>query len=1103
MAAPKKQPISGGHDNDFYLVGVGASAGGLAAFGELLSNIPKDAGMAFVVIQHLLPGTKSRLSEILSGKTLLPVTEVDEDTLIEANHVYVIPSDKNIIVEDNTLKLLPRKHSGLNLPIDIFFDSLAKYKKSNAIGLVLSGTGSDGTLGMKVIQQAGGITFVQDKTAEFLAMPQSVIAAGVASYILNPTQMARKLVSVAGRYPSKKKSGDDNQKFSEENENGLHKILTLILASSDVDFTYYKQGTIKRRIMRRMLLNNLENLNDYAARLENDSGELDRLYQDILIKVTGFFRDQGLFDVLKTKIFPDLFKNNPGSVRVWVPGCSTGEEVYSLAILLAGHMEKTGNKIPVQIFGTDINETALGVARKAKYSKSIEASVSPEVLGMFFNKIEDDGYQIIKDIRAMCVFARHNMVADTPFSKMDIISCRNVLIYLDSLLQKKAFPIFHYALNPRGVLVLGTAETAASFQDLFAVLDRDNKIYSKRPSVSRLNLDFSIHNPSMKKDIKQSEESSSNLEKEADNIVLKKHAPAGVIVNDELAIVQFRGDVSPYLKLAAGRATFDLVKMVKKNLLAKILETVSRARKDGVAVKSDRSGMDIEIEVIPLGGSLAAGKYYLILFEEMISGGAKDGKIEKSKPGCKNAAEDSKYLEEELISTVDQLQEIIETRDAANEELRSAHEELMSANEELQSTNEELETTKEELQSTNEELMTLNSELSNRNAELRKIEEAHKEMVPQFEMRGVELYRKDEFISILGHELRNPLAPIMHSLDLAKLHGINDPEIKQLMGIIERQTNLLNDIIKSLLDAARAMSGKIEIRSELVDFGTIVEHAIETVGPMIGLGRHTLELYPLDKPVRMLLDPLRVEQIIVNLLNNAAKYTPPAGKILINVIREGESIALIVEDNGVGIPEEMMPRIFKLFSQGDQSLTQFKGGLGVGLVLSRILAELHGGTLTVSSLGVGKGSKFVLKLPIKKIGYNANQASKGPDSKDQLKKNRVIVVDDNIVLADVFGKFLDFLNQDVTVVYDGASVIEAVRAARPDIIFIDIAMPYMSGYELVEILRKDPNLKKTKLIALSGFGEEYREKSRKAGFDDQLTKPINSDELKKSCLLEA
>ncbi|HEY3488308.1 MAG TPA: chemotaxis protein CheB [Gammaproteobacteria bacterium] len=1081
------------------MVGVGASAGGLAAFSKLLENVPTDPGLAFVIIQHLSPDTKSSLSEILASKTGMPVTEVKEDTAVAAGHIYVLPPNKNIVIEHNTLKLSSREHIGLNLPIDIFFTSLAKYKQSNAVGVILSGNGSDGTIGMKAIRDAGGITFAQDKTAEFSGMPQSAISAGVAAYICSPTSMATKLVSIARNLPLRDIEGnvqDESGDLSTLEEQGFHHILKLLLAVSDVDFTYYKPGTIRRRIMRRVLLNNLQNFQEYSRCLEQNPQELELLYQDLLIKVTDFFRDQDMFGFLKLRILPELFKNTSHSVRIWVPGCATGEEVYSFAISLADYMAENKQDMPVQIFGTDISEAALNVARRAKYSKSIEASVPPKLLEKFFHALPDGGYEISKNIRTMCVFAKHNMITDTPFSKMDIVSCRNVLIYLDSRLQKRVFPLFHYALNPKGFLVLGTAETAANFQDLFAKIDNSQKIYLKKSAVSRPGLDFAVPNPPRIKNDKAAPQAEPrlNLEQRANSIILSRHAPAGIIIDDDLMIVQFRGDISPYLKPTPGRATLDLVRMTHKGLLTKILENIAKARRSGAAVKSTHTGIRLTVEVIPPG--LSGERHYLILFETANSSRAKNGVSKKTK-------QEREGKQEEIDSTVDQLQILLEERNTANEELRSAHEELMSSNEELQSTNEELETTKEELQSTNEELMTLNAELQRRNVELKKIETAHIEMTPQFKLRGDELYRKNEFISILAHELRNPLAPIVHALEIAKFRGVDDPEINHLMGIIGRQVAALNNILANLLDAARAMRGRIQIHLEPVDFRAVVDHAIETTRRTVELNRHTLELHLPEPPLRMLLDPLRVEQIIVNLLNNATKYTEPGGKITIAVTQTSETVLLSVKDTGAGIAEEMLLQIFDSFTHGDKSLGQFKGGLGVGLMLAKTLAELHGGSLVGSSPGLGQGSEFILQLPSRKNSYSANPGDLDITPKisglkrQTFRKRRVMVVDDNAVLADTFGQLLRVLNQDVTVMYNGASVVEAVRADNPDLIFLDIAMPSISGYKLVKILRKESDLKKTKLIALSGFGEEYRDRSKEAGFDDHLIKPVGLPELER------
>ena len=1096
---------SGDH---FYIVGIGGSAGGLAAFSDLLSHIPTDTGMAFVIIQHLSPDAESSLSEILAGKTHLPVTEVKNNSTIEPDHVYVIPPNKSMTVENNVLKLSPRKKTGLSLPIDEFFSSLAKEKKNNAIGVLLSGTGSDGTQGMRAIREMGGTTFAQDDSAEFPEMPKSAMAAGVVDHVSSPTEISVQLTRITTEpeqeSPLDREMAGEEHPLDEAKDKDLTKILQLVLNSSDVDFTYYKPGTIKRRIARRMLLGGIVDFPQYAAYLEQHPEEVELLYQDILIKVTNFFRDPHVFEFLNEKIFPELFKHDPHSVRIWIPGCSTGEEVYSFAISLAQFMKKRKSNIPVQIFGTDISSVALNKARSGKYPLSIEAFVPSELLDAYFDKHEDS-YEVARGIRAMCIFAKHNMIKDIPFSKMDIVSCRNVLIYLDSVLQKKAFPIFHYALNPGGFLVLGTAESAEKFHDLFKTTDKEEKIYTKKDvSHSHYGPIFSSirqANPALAHATRVLEKVAVplapvkiNIEHEADKIVLSRHAPAGLIINDDLTIVQFRGDVSPYLTPAPGRATLDLIKMAHKGLLAKILGMLDRVRKSGSTVRGAHTSMNIDLEVIPLGGAEADEKHFLILFEDH----TKATKQTKTTLKQENNDQTREFLgiEKGLNSTIDQLRTLIEAREATNEELRATHEEVMSANEELQSTNEELETTKEELQSTNQELMTLNYELQNRNSDLRSTEKAHNIMIPQMEEHVDELFRKDEFISILGHELRNPLTPILYALELVKLHGVTDPELVPLITTISRQAKIMNGLIKSLLDSARAAGGKIELSLVPADIGMVLHNAIETARPLIEDCGHTLEVTPLATPLRMLVDPMRLEQIIVNLLNNAAKYTRPGGHITIALRTQDDHVCFSVKDNGIGISEEMLPRVFDYFSQENQPLSNFKGGLGVGLMLAKVLSELHGGTLTAESDGLGRGSKFILDLPIRKPEANSNNESETLNlKKEALKKRSIVVVDDNVALADIFGKLLRVLNQDVTVVYSGKAAIATVRDTKPDMMFIDIAMPDMSGYELADILRKDPSLKNTKLIAVSGFGSEYSEASQKAGFETHLTKPIGVTEL--------
>jgi two-component system CheB/CheR fusion protein len=1072
----------------------------------LLKNIPKGTNLACVIVQHLHPTATSNLAEILSRKTKMQVVEVTDGVLVSPGVVYVIPSGTTMVIEDGDdhLTLSPRKKIGINLAIDTFFLSLAKHKKHNSVGVLLSGAGSDGTLGMKAIREAGGITFAQNDTSEFSSMPQSAILAGVTDYVLSPKAIAAKLIEIAKASSPRNFEADNEHKskhVSTAEENDLRKILSLLLNASDVDFTYYKQGTLKRRIMRRMLINKQKSFHHYAQYLKKNPKEAELLYQDVLIHVTNFFRDEQVFDFLKKHILPELFKKKPQSIRMWVPGCSTGEEVFSFAIFIAEYMERQDIHIPIQIFGTDISEEALSIARRGVYrTGGVEGRVPPPLLRKYFEKTER-GYEVAKGIRSMCIFSRHNIIADIPFSRMDIVSCRNVLIYLDSILQQKAFPIFHFALNPKGYLILGTAETAASFQDLFVMVNKDHKIYMKKSAASRPGLDFSRPNPAMKKATRAPEKSPISIEKEADSIVLSRHAPAGVIINNDLAIIQFRGDVSPYLKPVPGRAALDLIKMAHKGLLPRILEMLTKARKSNATVKSILLRMGVAIEIVPLSGHTASPeKHFLVLFEPIDP--KKTKKDTTNLPKNKNRTHDEhREIEEELNSTISQLQVLVETRDVANEDLKSAHEELMSANEELQSTNEELETTKEELQSANEELITLNAELQNRNVSLKKGDEVHKKVIAQLQHNMEELGRKDEFISILGHELRNPLAPILYSLELAKLHGIEDPELRQIFEVVERQSNLMNEIIKSLLDAARAMGGKIQIRTERTDFCTVVRHAVETAAPLISLAKHTLSTNLPSHPITMRLDPLRMEQVIVNLLNNASKYTQPGGHITLTVNEYKDKVLLSVRDTGIGISEDMLPKIFNLFSQANQPISNFKGGLGVGLMLARTLAELHGGSLTAKSDGFGTGSEFILELPLKKDTESNDSELKDTDLKNfKPQKRRIMIVDDNSALADSFAKLLRELSQEVRVHYDGASALLAVPTYTPDLVFIDVAMPTMDGYQLAKALRKERSLAKAKLIALTGFGEEYKKKSAKVGFHEHLTKPIDIAELKRLLL---
>jgi len=725
----------------FPIVGIGASAGGLEAFTQLLSHLPDKPGMALIFIQHLAPQHESALTGLLARTTRTPVTEVKDGMDVERDRIYVIPPNTNMAIQNGRLYLVPRPLDQQHLPIDHFLRSLADELGSRAIGVILSGTASDGTLGLNAVKAEGGITFAQDaKSAKYGDMPRNAVASGCVDFVLSPEGIVRELVRIA-HHPyllQTTRTIEEGVELPTEGQDELRKIFSLLRSASGVDFTHYKHTTIRRRIKRRMVLQKLQEMKDYVTFLEANRTELDALYQDILIHVTGFFRDPQVFEALKKEVFPALMKDRRtgAPIRMWVPGCSTGEEAYSIAISLLEFLGDSADRREIQFFATDISEAALEKARSGLYMENIAAEVSPERLRRFFVKTSR-GYQIIKAIRDMFVFARQDVAKDPPFSRLDLVSCRNLLIYLGAVLQKKVIPIFHYALKPNGFLLLGTAETIGSFSDDFELIDKKSKIYAKKPTSLRLPAHFTERTDyegdrRLARRAMDEAVSSFDVQKEAERVLLARFVPAGVLVNADLEILHFRGRTGPYLEPTPGQASLNLSKMAREGLLVDLRGALLRAkkndvpeRKQGVQIRSNGATREVDLEVIPLRGPTPAERYYMVLFQdtkpfatrETGKGGAKAGKIRPPLPE-RPAERQIRLLKYELVQTKSTLQSVIEEQDTTNEELKSANEEILSSNEELQSTNEELETAKEELQSTNEELTTLNEELQNRNLEL-------------------------------------------------------------------------------------------------------------------------------------------------------------------------------------------------------------------------------------------------------------------------------------------------------------------------------------------------------------------------------------------------
>ncbi len=715
------------------IVGIGGSAGGFEAAMEFLRQLPSKTGMAFVIVQHLDPHHASRLSNLLGKVTAMPVSEVTETTTPRPNTVYVQPPNKCVIAKNGALTLV-RREERLNVAIDHFFESLAEECGSRAIGVVLSGTGSDGTAGLRAIKAAGGLTFAQNQeSAKFDAMPRSAIRAGFVDLVLTPREIAREIERISNhpyiRRPLSDPEGIEKAAYKQADD--LGRIFLSLKKQMGVDFSAYKESTLIRRIQRRMALHRIDKMSQYARFMRDNKREIEALFDDLLINVTRFFRDEALFRALKKRFLPALLRNKSKDrqpeLRAWVPGCATGEEVYSLAICILETLGRGPSKIRIQIFGTDLSESVIEHARLGIYSSAIEKDVSLARLKRFFVK-RDGTYQIHRNVRDICTFARQNITADPPFSRLDLISCRNVLIYLSSELHKRCIPQFHYALNPGGYLILGPAESVGLYDELFKLVDKKNKIYAKAATATPHKFDiipqgYGVSQLPVKSIVGRGAETGAGLLKVADRIMLSAYAPAAVVIDQNMHVQQFRGRTELFLEHAPGPATFNLLRLARPTLVPDLRATIHRAiktdkpaRKERAKVKLSGRTYEINIQAVPFKIPGTDKSWLLVIFDETTEG----TKREKLTRALGKTATEREVgeLRRELAASKESLQAIIEEQEATNEELKSANEEIESSNEELQSTNEELETAKEELQSTNEELTTLNEELSNRNLEM-------------------------------------------------------------------------------------------------------------------------------------------------------------------------------------------------------------------------------------------------------------------------------------------------------------------------------------------------------------------------------------------------
>lgn len=1122
-------------DTDFPIVGIGASAGGIDAFRSFFDRLPADAGMAFVVILHLPANRKSMLGDILQRWTRMRVVDAEDGTRVEPDCVYVPPPHSVVTLEAGRLQVKP-SGPGANRffrPIDSFFDSLGKALHDRAVGIVLSGTGSDGALGLRVIKECGGLTIAQGvdgSTPEFGEMPAGAIATGSVDIVSPVEDIPGELLRLRG---SRLSSLPTPRESTEEIDAARLEICAILRARLGHDFSGYRDKTFLRRVQRRMQVVEADTLKAYITRLNADREEPGALFRDLLISVTSFFRDKEIFHALQTQVIPRLFENKQadGVVRIWVPGCATGEEAYSLAILLREHMDQLSWTPKVQLFATDIDQAAIQTARLGRYPGTLLEGLTEERRQRFFQPAQA-GFVVTREIRDLCTFSDHNLLRDPPLSKMDLVSCRNLLIYLDTEAQEAVIPLFHYALRPGGVLLLGGSESVARHGGLFEPLDRVARIFIKR-------------------DVK-----SPSLPLHADLL-------AGHLSSPTLRAGQ---PPQPGSSLSA--------------FAARHLQDLPSVR------LSAQDALPLEVEARPRHSGWRALAYPLSALWRALA---------RRTPAYRDLKVRALSTQEALMSLKEEYQTALEDLRSANEELHSVNEEMQSTNEELETSKEELQSLNEELSTVNarlsekvDELDATNNDLRNlfasteiatifldRNLVIRNFTPAVAtlyNLIPSDQgrpltdivtrlqygrlqddvaevlqtMRPLERrvarddrsshylmrvlpyraadntvdgvlvtfidvssivqaetslreadVRKDVFIATLSHELRNPLAPIRTAAHLLESPELLPEKAAELRSVIARQVTHMSSLLDDLFDLSRISRNAFPLKKEYVRWETALSAAVEAVQPRLDCKRHTLRIHPFELPEPLEADPVRLTQILTNLLTNAVKFTPEEGLIEVSCRLEGPWFVFCVRDNGMGISPARMNDIFGMFSRCDTDTSRADGGLGIGLALVKGLVELHGGHIEAHSPGEGLGSEFVVKLPRQSsLPASGPTAAAVPAPEVQARQRRVLVADDNHDGADTLATFLSLSGHQVAVAYSGEQALQMVAELRPDACVLDIGMPGLTGYEVAERIRREAWGRRMLLVAVTGWGQaKERTVALASGFDHHLTKPIDPDEL--------
>jgi two-component system CheB/CheR fusion protein len=1332
------------------IVGIGASAGGLEALEQLFDALPPDTGMAFIVVQHLSPDFRSLMDELIARHSEMPVVIAEDNMPVCANHIYLMPPRKQMIIRDRHLVLTDKEPQAFTLPIDTFFRSLAQDVGEQAVAVVLSGSGSDGSRGVVEVKRAGGLVLAETAaSAKFDSMPVSAAATGVVDHAHAPRDLARVLCGLAPR-----DIAPDDAMLSDDP--AMDAVLRLLRDHFGIDFSLYKTTTVGRRIQRRVDLLRVPGLPSYVEQIRTDPEELNALYQDLLIGVTQFFRDPEAFERLETEVLPALIDKLPNDeeLRVWVAGCATGEEAYTLAMLFWEAFAARNRPVRLKMLATDVHQASLDHAGAGVYGDDQLQFVNPRRLARFFTK-RSSGYQVSQDLRQLIVFARHNVTKDAPFTKMHFISCRNMLIYFQPQPQRTVISLFHFGLASGGVLFLGASETPGALADEFVAIDDHWKIYRKRRDVHLLSqIRLPLHRQTARRppglhDVPRSHAPDPLILQTYDQL-LDRFMPAGFLVDEDGMLIDSFAGAEKLLKVRRRRPSSSLLDLLEDELRTVVSGAIQRAIKERVAIAysgvrvaglsdADPAGAEPRFTLIaePLTHPRTGSRHILVTFQTAATSPGRPT-LEASPlpiPLTQASREHLDSLETELAYTRETLQATIEELETSNEEMQATNEELVASNEELQSTNEELHSVNEELYTVNAEyqqkimeLKELNTDMAhllegtdvgtvfldgelrirrftariasvfriqpfdigrrindfshnierpqlmeeieqvrvtgqvledevrdrghtpyflrilpyrtgdgdhdpdaplidgvvltltdisaldrarshlaelsaivessedaiigntlagaittwNRGAERmygysartaigrpmrmlmqegseseldrlierirrgeklehllslsrhetgvsvevsttlspihdrdghitgisaigrdvapllaaqRELEERQHRIATLLEQAEEGARRREQFIAMLSHELRNPLAAVLNATTLIK----RQPDIESIarcQAVIERQAKHMKRLLDDLLDVSRITRGKFALLNEDIDLRVPIEAAIESTSPLFTERGVRLDHSLPQKPMPVRGDTNRLMQVVVNLLSNAANYSPRASTVrLLVTLEDGQGVIRVI-DHGVGIEADLQSKIFDLFVQSEQRLDRSRGGLGVGLSLAKNIVDLHGGSIEVHSDGPGKGSDFKVLIPLVQGEVVAWGVERTPTSRGG--RCRIVLVDDQADSREMLRMLLESRDHIVIDVEDGPTAIEVITRERPDVAFIDIGLPAMNGYEVAQRIRGRPGLDDVFLVALTGYGAPSDvSAAHAAGFDEHLIKPAELAKLER------